>query len=82
MASASSSRLLGGTALQAPLSEVLPALQGRRRLPSRAQRSGARTLLRIEAVAAPEQKTTTPADFRAWDFPSAKNVAKRTDLKK
>ena len=39
-----------------------------------------RAPVRVHAVAAPEKTTTT--EFRAWDSPSAKAVAKRDDLKK
>lgn len=50
------------------------------RLPRRSQVAG-RTVLRIEAVAAPEQ-AAAGTEFRAWTSPSVKHVAKRTDLKK
>ncbi len=50
---------------------------------SRNHQSTARTVLKVEAIAAPEQAAAgAPSEFRAWDSPSAKQVAKRTDLQK
>ena len=55
----------------------------RRGGPSQARDSCARTVLRVEAIAAPEKPgTAVDSEFRAWTSPSAKTVAKRTDLKK
>lgn len=72
--------LQGAGALGGQRSAALPLPAGRpgRRAPVR--RSGQRTLLRVEAVAAPEKAAA--GEFRAWDSPSAKQVAKRDDLKK
>lgn len=50
------------------------------RAPRRSLPAG-RTVLRIEAVAAPEQ-AAAGSEFRAWTSPSVRQVAKRTDLKK
>lgn len=53
---------------------------GRRAAPSRSARSSV-----VLAVAAPEQQTAAGGElkeFRAWDSPSVKQIAKRSDLKK
>lgn len=40
-------------------------------------------MVMVEAVAAPEKAAAgANSEFRAWDSPSAKHVAKRDDLKK
>jgi carbamoyl-phosphate synthase large subunit len=83
MASASSLHQAGGLLLHKQQLQCPAAgLRAGRRLSGR-QTYGQRTVVRVEAVAAPE-KTTTDAstDFRAWDSPSAKQVPKRSDLKK
>lgn len=82
MASTSACALKGAQGVLQKQHEGLATLIGRRqgrRLPAQRQRSGARTLLRVEAVAAPEKPTVE--EFRAWTSPSARKVAKRDDLK-
>ena len=80
MQSASATCALQGAGALCGQRAALPLPAGRpgRRAPVR--RSGQRTLLRVEAVAAPEKAAA--GEFRAWDSPSAKQVAKRDDLKK
>lgn len=60
--------------------QLCSALARPLRAPRRSLPSG-RTVLRIEAVAAPEQ-AAAGTEFRAWTSPSVRQVAKRTDLKK
>jgi hypothetical protein len=81
MTSMSTLHQAGGLALQQQRQCPLSGLRPGKRLAA-LRPSGQRALVQIKAVAAPEKTTTTPEAFRAWDSPSVKQVAKRTDLKK
>lgn len=81
MQSASATRALQGAGApcgQRSAGQALPVGRLCRRGPLR--RSSQRSLLRVQAVAAPEKPSA--GEFRAWDVPGANFVAKRDDLKK
>ena len=83
MASARLHVQASGLLLQQQLCPTAPLSRRLRRARPSGKRTQ-RTVVRIEAVAAPEKTTTSGAavDFRAWDSPSARTVKKRDDLKK